>query len=92
MLGVNALSVNAITAYINNVDVLKSVSLCENGTYTDLRLRGDAAVEDQYAYYFEASNDLRWVIITLDLTKVQRVQNIILIFALMVSMKLLTNH
>lgn len=72
MLAVNALSVNSITAYINNVDVLKSVSLCDNGTFTDLRLRGDAAVENEYAYYFEASNDTRWVIITLDLTKVQK--------------------
>lgn len=71
LIGINGLALNSVVAYIDNVDVLKSVSLVDNGTYTDLRIR---ATDDPSnpSYYFEASNDWRWLMITLDLTKVPK--------------------
>lgn len=65
-LGFVGYSINSICAYIDGVDVIDSISYIENGSYFDLRKN----INDQY--HFESSNDWRYLVITLDLTKVQK--------------------
>lgn len=60
------LYINSISAICNGLDILESVSFLDNGTYSDLRVN----INGQY--YFEASNDVRFVDVVLDLSNIQK--------------------
>lgn len=62
----NGYAINSITAELDGVNILESISYIENGAYTDLRYN----INGQY--FFESSNDFRYVTLILDVSNLQK--------------------